>query len=283
MKNSQSVNSPATENQKLRKVVGNISLIITTYNRDDALELVFLSILHQNWYPAEIIVADDGSSQTTRELIHKYQKKMPILLRHCWHEDQGFRAATIRNKAIVMATNDYIIIIDGDMVLHKDFVNDHIRMARPNVFVQGKRVLLGQHLTQQAIQHHQIKFNFFHSQIKNRLNTLRMPLLANWLWWWHTHPLHGIRSCNMAFWRKDAIFINGFNEEFIGWGREDSEFVARLLHTGIKRFNFKFGATAYHLYHQKLSNPAIVENDRILAKTLQDKKVWCKKGINQYL
>jgi len=259
-----------------------ISLIITTYNRTDALELVLLSILHQTEHPAEIIVADDGSTQTTRKLIQKYQQKMPIALRHCWQKDKGFRAAMIRNKAIAIANSEYLIIIDGDMILHKDFVQDHKRVACQNTFVQGKRVLLGQQLTQQVIQNHQIEFSFWHPQIGNRLNGLRVPFLARWLGKWPKHPLQGVRSCNMAFWRQDAILVNGFNEEFVGWGREDSELVARFIHAGIRRFNFKFGAVAYHLFHQKLSNFTIANNDELLENTLQAKQVWCEKGINQY-
>jgi len=269
------------KNQKINADYS-ISLIITTYNRPDALELVLISILQQTEYPTEIIIADDGSAKTTQKLVEKYQKKMPIPLRHCWHSDKGFRLATIRNKAIVMATGEYLIMIDGDMVLHKSFIKDHKNMVRQNAFVQGKRVLLGQKLSLQAIQNQQIEFNFFHKEVKNKLNTLRMPFLANWLLG-PTHPTKGVRGCNMAFWRKDVILINGFNEDFVGWGREDSEFVARLSHAGIKRINFKFGAIAYHLYHENQKKMTPKENDALLEKTLAQKSVWCERGIKQYL
>jgi GT2 family glycosyltransferase len=87
----------------------------------------------------------------------------------------------------------------------------------------------------------------------------------------------------MAFWREDVIDINGFNEEFLGWGREDSEFAARMQNAGIKRINFKFGAIAYHLYHPEHTRARLAKNDELLEQTLQQKKIWCEKGVSQYL
>lgn len=259
-----------------------ISLIITTYNREEALELVLLSVLPQTELPHEIIIADDGSGPATRTLISMYQKRVPVPLKHCWQADHGFRAAAIRNRAIAMATGDYMVIIDGDMVLHRSFISDHRNVATKQTFVQGKRVLLGEHLTQLALKQHQLQFSLFHPEVKNKLNALHWPYLARWLRGYQ-HPLKGIRSCNMASWRADIIKINGFNEDFNGWGREDSEFAARMQNAGIRRFNFKFGAIAYHLHHASQPQTRLAQNHALLEQTLREKKVWCTRGIDQYL
>ena len=106
------------------------SLIVTTYNRPDALHLVLQSVLQQTVPPAEIIVADDGSGADTAETVGRFAKTSPIPVKHVWQEDQGFRAAQSRNRALAAAQGPYIVLIDGDMVLHPEFIADHLSVAR---------------------------------------------------------------------------------------------------------------------------------------------------------
>lgn len=87
----------------------------------------------------------------------------------------------------------------------------------------------------------------------------------------------------MGFFREDALAVNGFNNEFVGWGREDSEFVARLYHHGLKRRNLKFGGIAYHLWHHEAERDALPHNDALLNKTLENKLTRCENGVNQFL
>jgi predicted glycosyltransferase involved in capsule biosynthesis len=95
--------------------------------------------------------------------------------------------------------------------------------------------------------------------------------------------IRGVKTCNFAFWRRDAIQVNGFNEEFVGWGREDSEFTVRLLNVGLKRQNVRFNALAYHLYHPISDRKHLPENDRILQKTIERRLTWCAQGLDQHL
>lgn len=265
------------ENQRL-----GISLIITTYNRKDALELVLLSVLNQTLLPKEVIIADDGSLEDTKALIKSYQAKFPIPLIHCWHADEGFKLAQIRNKAIAMASQEYIVMIDGDIVLHPKFIENHQSVAQKGFFIQGSRVLLAESLTKKSIQNKITHFNWWQKGLKNRFNAMHIPFLTNLLAKTNKNE-KGIRGCNMAFWREDVVQVNGFNEAFVGWGREDSEFVIRLLNKGIRRKNLKFGGIAYHLYHPENDRQMLPENDKILENTIQLKAQLCEKGINQYL
>ena len=127
------------------------SLIISTYNRSDALELCVKSVLRQSLLPDEIIIADDGSKEDTGELIHQLAASSEVPIIHVWHEDLGFRLASIRNKAIAKASKEYIIQIDGDIVLHKDFVKDHVHFAKKGSFVTGSRVLIREGLTKKML------------------------------------------------------------------------------------------------------------------------------------
>ena len=105
------------------------TLIVTTYNRPDALEAVLKSIERQVVMPDEVIVADDGSRDETRQLVERFMSGFPTTLLHCWHEDKGFRLSEIRNRAILQSSGDYIIMVDGDMVLNRNFVRDHKMLA----------------------------------------------------------------------------------------------------------------------------------------------------------
>ena len=99
-----------------------ISLIVATYNRADALLLVLQSIVNQELQPDEVIIADDGSNEATKNLLLNFKKKSNFNIIHSFQEDRGFRAAESRNKAIAMASFDYLVLIDGDMILHPKFL-----------------------------------------------------------------------------------------------------------------------------------------------------------------
>ena len=256
-----------------------ISLIITTYNREDALNVVLKSVALQSLLPDEVIIADDGSTEATVEVIHEHQQQLPIPLIHCHHPDLGFRVSHIRNKAIRESTGDYIILTDGDMILHPDFVKDHAASAKPGFFIQGSRVLLGEITTKKTIENHRLRFSWISKGITNRFNAMHNALLMHAIRTGRTDH-HGIRSCNMSAWRKDIIAINGFNEAFVGWGREDSEFAVRLLNSGIKRLNLRFGAICYHLWHtSNQERDLLSKNDTELQIAIDENRTWCNQGL----
>ena len=256
-----------------------LTLIITTYNWPEALLLVIESIKRQTVFPDEIIIADDGSALETKDLIKSFNKDDSLNIIHSWQEDIGFRAARSRNKAIFKSSGDYIVMIDGDSILHANFVQDHITNAEPGFFIQGSRALLSKEQTQISLIEKKINFSFFASDIKNKKNSIHSKLLSIIFSNKNIH-LRGIKSCNMAFYRKDCLNVNGFNNDFEGWGREDSEFVVRLMNNGLKRKNIRFNAIQFHLWHNENSRIALEVNDAILEDTINNRTKWCKNGIN---
>lgn len=256
-----------------------ISLIITTFNWKEALELSILSVFQQIHFPTEIIVADDGSDSDTRLLIESLQQLSPVPIIHSWQKNKGFRLSRSRNKAINIAKGDYIILIDGDIVIEKNFIADHLEAAKKGYFIQGSRVLINDKSTVIALEQKELCPCLNDPGVENRKNCIRSNLLSK-LFSFSSKRLPGIKTCNFAFWRKHAEIVNGFNEDFVGWGREDSEFTARMLHSGIRRQNLKFKALAYHLYHKNNSRNHLEENDIILANTIKNKLTWCENGLN---
>ncbi|MEZ4858104.1 MAG: glycosyltransferase family 2 protein [Flavobacteriaceae bacterium] len=258
------------------------TLLVSTYNWPEALELVFKSVENQSLKPDEFLIADDGSKPETKKLIDTYIQKTTIPVVHIWHEDLGFRRSSILNKAIAKATGDYIIQTDGDCILHKDFMKDHKNNAEENCYLFGSRVSILEPFLEELFRRKKIWFHFFSKGIKKRGRTLRIPFLAK-----RNTPKselsHKLRGCNLSFWKKDFIAVNGYNEAMTGWGREDSELMVRMLNNGIKGKRLKFGGIVYHIWHKTASKHNFNKNDQIQKEAMEKKLKWCEDGINKYL
>lgn len=257
------------------------SLVVTTYNWEAALECVLASVLRQRHLPDEVLVADDGSGPATGEVVGRYVARFPVPLRHIWHEDRGFRLAGIRNRALAAAQGDYVLSIDGDMVLHPEFVRSHLGFARVGTYVQGSRVMLREPTTKRVLGGEPVVLGPFARGIGNRINAVNVPVLS-WLHRGARGPTRRTRGCNMGFWLADARRVNGFNEDIEGWGGEDVEFVARLQNAGVRRRNLKFGGVAYHLYHPTRPVQTLAQNIIHLERVLAQQLTRCDNGLDRY-
>ncbi|HEY8509722.1 MAG TPA: glycosyltransferase family 2 protein [Steroidobacteraceae bacterium] len=258
-----------------------LSLVVTTYERPDALAATLRTIAQQTERPDELIVADDGSGPSTREVIQQHMHESGLAVVHVWQEHQGFRLTRLRNAAIARATGDFIVFVDGDMLLHPAFVADHRRFARRGTFTQGMRIPLDEALTAKLITargtlpdsgtDRRRRWYGTHSPTRSRL----LRKLAN--------TFVSIKGCNQGFWRDDLIAVNGFNEAMIGWGPEDKEIAARLAHYGIRRHTLVFGGIAWHLHHPPASREREAANIAILNQTLARRLVRCEQGLDAHL
>ncbi|HEY0199529.1 MAG TPA: glycosyltransferase family 2 protein [Rhodanobacter sp.] len=259
-----------------------VSVAVITYNWPEALELVLKALARQATLPHEVIVTDDGSSPATRDLLERIAADYPVRLVHLWQPDDGARMSRARNRAIVAAQGDYVILLDGDMVCERHFLADHLVFARQGCFAQGSRVLTDAALTRRMLEHPAWMPGFFSWGIERRRHTLRLPWLARA----YARPgtrRRGIKSCNMAFWREDLLRLNGFNEAMTGWGREDTELAARAFHAGLRRRDLRFSALAVHLFHRTRKHVVGNPNDLILDDTRARQLVRCERGLDQHL
>lgn len=264
------------------KVYPKTSLIIATYNNPKALELVLLSVLNLRVLPNEVIIADDGSTNQTKELIESFRNKLPIPLMHVWHEDKGFRLAAIRNLAIAKANFEYIIQIDGDIIMHKNFVKDHVQFAAKNQFLFGSRVNITESFLEKLHQTKQTKFHFFSKGISKRFRSIYFPFATKFVKQNHVVSSK-LRGCNMSFWRNDIIKINGYNEDFVGWGGDDSELANRLHNNNIAGLRLKNAAIIFHIYHKEADKSNLERNIEIQMLSRNQKHKTVKNGISKYL
>jgi hypothetical protein len=258
------------------------ALLISTYNWPDALEVVLKSVMSQTHLVNEILIADDGSSAETAQLIEKFQLQSTIPIRHFWQEDSGFRKSKILNKAIADTDVEYIIQIDGDCIVHPKFVEDHLNHAVHGAYLYGSRVNILPGFVEVIFQNKHSKFNLFSKEIKNKSRALHVPFLSN-LYQAHDGISRKFRGCNVSFWRNDFIAVNGYNEDFEGWGREDSDLAIRLGNNRIKAKRLRYSGILYHIHHETSSKQNVELNNQIQEKTIADKIVVCKNGVNKYL
>ena len=259
-----------------------IALLLSTYNWPEALELVLKSIVQLHMLPDEVLIADDGSTSDTKVVVDRFRESVPITVTHVWQEDHGFKRSAILNKAIAQSTADYIVQTDGDCILHPNFIKDHKSSLKKGQFLFGSRVNLIKTGLQPLFETQNIRFTSFSKGIKNRTRAIHFPILSNF--YGITDQLSKkVRGCNLSFWRDDFIAVNGYNEDMTGWGREDSEFVIRLLNSGLKGRRLRYKAIIYHIWHKSSSKSKVTINQEIQEATVAQKLSRCTNGVAKYL
>ena len=258
------------------------SLVAPTYNWTAALELLLISVLKQTILPNEVIIADDGSKNDTKLLIESFQKNFPIPLIHIWHEDNKNQKPKIMNKAIAASKNEYIIEIDGDIIMHKNFIEDHLKFAEKNMYLFGSRANIQKNAIKKVFDCKIIKFNFFSIGIKKRFRTLHLPQFMKFAKKVNKRSSK-LRGCNMSFWREDFLKVNGFNEDLQGWGLDDSELIERFHNSNIVGKRLKFAGIVYHIYHVEQDKSLTNINGEIERKTVTERLTYIKNGVDQYL
>jgi glycosyltransferase involved in cell wall biosynthesis len=262
-----------------------ISVILTTYNREDALAAVLRALARQTEAYFEVIIADDGSRRATAEIVKRWSSHFNRLA-HVWQEHRGFRAAEMRNRAILESRGEICIFLDGDCIPRPDFVAVHRRLAEPGWFVAGNRVLLSRALTERILRDELEPELWPLSQWlalrwRGEINRIQ-PLLSlrlDWLRRFHGLPWTSIRSANLAVRRSDLVRVDGFDAAFSGWGREDSDLVVRLMRSGVRRKDGRFGTAVLHLWHPENDRSRLPINDALLAKATDSTRVTATVGL----
>ena len=265
-----------------------ISVIVSTYNRENALDVVLRSLSRQSDRNFEIVVADDGSGAATAAVVREWGSCKPVTIKHVWHEDRGFRLSEIRNRGIKASGGKYILFLDGDCIARRDFVAAHRRLAEPGWFVTGTRILLSERMTERIfreglepelwpfsrwmIHRARRRLNRIAPLLELRLGPLRKLTSQRW---------RGARGSNMAFWRADLERVDGFDAAFTGWGREDSDIFIRLIRAGVRRKDGRFAGGVLHLWHPEADRKGLDENERQLDDILHSARTAARHGLSR--
>ncbi len=259
-----------------------ISVVVSTYNWAEALGMVLDSFDYQTDRNFEVIVADDGSHEDTRKLVEEKSVNASYPIKHFWQQDQGFRAARSRNGAVSLAAGDYFIITDGDCCVLPDFIESHRRLMEPGWFVTGKRCFLKKgfsaNVLARRIAHYRwSKGAWFVKSLMGASNraaqflpipvsdTRRRRMPTEW---------DNAQTCNLAVWREDFMAVDGFDAAYEGHGKEDSDFIVRIIRSGVKRKTAEYTSPVLHFYHGRRGKDYAVlgENPKRLGELLEDKE-----------
>ncbi len=276
---------PLESGQVRSRMADLISVVVSTYNREDALDAVLRSLSRQTDRQFEVVVADDGSNVATARVIEAWSARLPV--KHVWHEDRGFRLAEIRNRAILASAGTYCIFLDGDCLVRSHFVAAHRRLAEPGYFVTGNRVLLSQKLTERILSE-RLEAETWRARewvaerLRGGVNRLlplcRLPLgplrkRVRFQW-------RGAQGCNMAFFRADLDRVDGFDAAFTGWGREDSDLFVRLIRSGVVRKDGRQATAVLHLWHAESDRSLLPGNQAKLDLLLRGERGRALQGLS---
>lgn len=259
-----------------------IAVIVSTYNAPEMLKLTLNGYKQQTDRHFRVYIADDGSASETKDVIDAFRATSPIQVKHVWHADKGFRKSRIHNKVITQLQDEYVLFTDGDCIPMPGLIAVHRRIAKQGCFISGSRILLSRKLSKMLKTRNTVDTNISLFRYLtwrgrgyvNRLLPLLLPPHAS-----APHQrLDGIRGCHLACWRTDLQTVNGFDESFEGWGREDSDLAARLLHAGIQRVDLR-GVPVLHLWHNEESRHRLQENDDMLRECLTSKRIRARTGL----
>ncbi|MCU7812231.1 MAG: glycosyltransferase family 2 protein [Candidatus Thiodiazotropha sp. (ex Notomyrtea botanica)] len=268
-----------------------VSVIIVTYEWPGALDSVLESLSLQTVMPLEIIVTDDGSGPETREVVAAWQGRIACNLKFLWQEDRGFRAGQARNRGVAASQGDYLVFLDGDCLVFPDFVKRHQALAENSCQVVGNRILLSEALSRLVLEGKERPFRWglprwIRGRLMGEVNRL-LPLIRLGDGAWRKKRAgkwSGAQSCNLGIWRQDFFAVNGFDEDFAGWGHEDADLVVRLMGKGVTRKDGHFSVPVLHLWHRENNRNLEPENLKRLNDALEGKRdLVASSGVSNHV
>ncbi len=257
-----------------------ISLVLTTYEQPVSLAKALASIAAQTRRPDEVAVADDGSGPETARVVAEFAAAFPGPVHHVRQERDGYRKTRIFNQALARTSGEYVVFLDGDSVPHLRFIEDHESLAEPGVWVQGRRAFVkeryvpGFRPTLPCVLAYALT-----GRMTGLAKAFRLPFPRIR----RSRELRGILGCNLGIWRADLDVLNGYDEAYVEFGREDSDLGARLFHLGRDRKNVHGRAVLYHMNHPIYPRDGTPANDARLAETLRTKRIACARGLKDWL
>ncbi len=268
-----------------------LSIIISTYNSEEWLSKVLFGYSLQTEKDIEIVIADDGSTSKTKEVIESFKNKFSNPIIHVWQEDNGFQKTKILNKAIIRSNSDYLLFTDGDCIPRKDFVFAHLKYKEEGYFLSGGYfklpLFISKNIRFEDIENQNcfsfkwlkikgLKWNFKANKlINNSFFSIFMNFITPTKRSWNGH--------NSSGFKKDIIAINGFNEE-MQYGGEDRELGERLQNFGLKSKQIRYSAICLHLEHERnySSQETWKKNNTIRKNNLDNKVTYIEKGLDKH-
>lgn len=258
-----------------------ISLIVAFYKKFDNLDVIFKSLKNQFFSDFEIIIAEDDNNEKTNAYIKQYSDFFQFPIKHVFQEEKiGFRKNKILNKAVCIADGEILVFIDGDIVVHKYFLETYSKYVNDGVVCFGRRVMLDEKLSQKVLLSQNLKilnfFRIFFSNSQRKKYAFYIPNFSQ-------IRQKGVIGCNWAIKKENLVALNGFDEDYVNAGvGEDVDIEWRIISAGYQLVSVRYSALAYHLFHKRTYS-SIDENIgyEMVKKKKNENLIYCKNGINK--
>jgi glycosyltransferase involved in cell wall biosynthesis len=256
------------------------SVIVTSYNDLAILETTLAALAAQSHRDFEVIIADDGSAQDYTPALRSWAPRFRHGIQHVWHPDMGFRRARILNRAIHASRFDALIFMDMDCLPHKRFVENHVRFLGPGAGVTGRRTHVSRDAvpSPQEIMKRELGFTparLFSLWLRGRARVIEHGFVTPIL---YEADYNALLGSNHSVWRADVIVVNGYNEQYAGYGWEDCDFELRLQIAGVRFRNLRNKVVQYHLMHPQRSEED-TRNLELFARAKRERVIRSPLGL----
>lgn len=263
-------------------------LIIACYNQPQYLRCTLEALEHQSQMPNSVCFADDGSGPETKQIIQTFEQRSSLDVRHVWHEDNGFQKNIILNKTIESSKADYLIFIDGDCMMHPDYLHRHYALRKPQNYLSGGLIRLSEALTDNLLKSQPVKWRDGRPEgwspkgISQWLKAMPFPQSVMGIFDRLTTVQKNWSGCNASCFRKAALEVNGFDESMT-YGAEDKEFGVRLANAGIMGRHIRYSAPLFHLEHPRgYANKETAKKNKDYVKLVRKNNItWTPNGIRK--
>jgi glycosyltransferase involved in cell wall biosynthesis len=263
------------------------TIIISTYNRAHLLRRILVSIANQSCSPDRVIVADDGSSEDMEVVIREEIHRLKCPITFVTQADDGFRLARSRNNAVRLADDGILIFADQDMLFTKDYFASLLSSMKEKRFFAGYMLRLDQkqtdRITDEMIESCNYSSLITEEQRKGSWHQYRKDGLYEWLYRFHLRPVGPkLRGGIFAVNKVDIERINGFDENYQGWGNEDDDLYWRLYASGVRGKNPQYTEYAIHQYHPIFRAAGERSNKKYFEQRKQEimNGAWfCQQGL----
>ena len=261
-------------------LVNTVDVIVSTSNRVRNLELCLRQYARQMYKEFSVVVADDGSTDGTKQMLEKLGSELPFPLTHIRHRKKGFRKAKIINEAVKACSDEYIFFTDCDCMPSENLLEIHAQRRARGTLLLGGAVRMSKERSEKYLR--KVRKDPSHSLhlIDKDMRKLRKQVLKAQQR--SLKPeMRGPRifGANFSLYREDFLAVNGFDENFVGWGNEDGDIRERLKLIGVKPLPIYEEAVVFHLFHPRDHTASLRQNKAYARRP--DLTAWCVNGIDK--
>ena len=270
-----------------------ISVIVPIYNRLEHFRALFICLLRQNRQIDELIITDDGSSQQILDYIADLIPKASFKIKHIYQEDKGFRKTRALNNGVINSEGELLVFCDQDLIFGEEYIEYMEKNIKKGCFLLCRPISVNEEEKDIILKKIELSNKYeellkplpkdYLESVNKTLKTDRKRRILNIL----KLSKRGIKLVGMSYavMKSDYLKVNGYDENYNGWGEEDDDFGNRLYVAGVKGKELKTPNMQIHLWHYSDPTKKHSMNEEYYYKRkkeiFSDKNYFCKNGCSE--